>query len=269
MDSTTAQVEAVRSDEDAPRRGSEQASGADNGEDDGTQKAAVKKRTKTGCLSMSSPLFFSSFSNPDPVVEPGKAGLNIEKQTRSDRSPSLSKAAYQMRRAEAYLQQLYQIEEAVHLRKPACHLQGAHKCLRRPVRSYGLPICPRIWVQCPRGCGRGCCCCKIATAAGPAPHYCSEATCSSRPTAWRSRVWRSVSRVAASHFVLRPIRHELCYTWSLFRLPARTYRLASHVPATNTGTSPSWATSPVALGPAYAVPTGHASTCCATWIRCC
>ncbi|KAI7922605.1 hypothetical protein M0657_005508 [Pyricularia oryzae] len=50
MDSTTAQVEAVRSDEDAPRRGSEQASGADNGEDDGTQKAAVKKRTKTGCL---------------------------------------------------------------------------------------------------------------------------------------------------------------------------------------------------------------------------
>ncbi|TLD21249.1 hypothetical protein PspLS_08987 [Pyricularia sp. CBS 133598] len=50
MDSTGAQAEAVRSDGDAPRRGSEQSGGADNGEDDGTQKAPVKKRTKTGCL---------------------------------------------------------------------------------------------------------------------------------------------------------------------------------------------------------------------------
>ncbi|TLS27853.1 hypothetical protein PpBr36_01761 [Pyricularia pennisetigena] len=50
MDSTSAQVEAVRSDEDVPRRGSEQTGGTDNGEDDGTQKAPVKKRTKTGCL---------------------------------------------------------------------------------------------------------------------------------------------------------------------------------------------------------------------------
>ncbi|KAI6350877.1 hypothetical protein MCOR25_010313 [Pyricularia grisea] len=50
MDSTSVQVEAGRSDEDDPRRGSEQAGGAENEEDDGTQKAPVKKRTKTGCL---------------------------------------------------------------------------------------------------------------------------------------------------------------------------------------------------------------------------
>lgn len=108
------------------------------GEDDsGRNKQPVRKRTKTGCLSESSLPLPPSLSRTLP---PARGLLQRPTLTCSPlTTQSLPQAPHQVRRGQARLQQLHQVQAQLRGLQPARHLQRSHRRISWRLRARHLP----------------------------------------------------------------------------------------------------------------------------------
>lgn len=156
------------------------------------RRPAARKRTKTGCLSKS---YDASLQSLSPLF------------TYALTPQSVPEAPYQVRRGQAYLQQLHQVEATMRGIQPKADLQGTARVL-----SPRHPLFPCLLSSSSAGCARQCPARGVArseSCCGPRTthHDCAETSFSG--LYWKSShaIWTTVPRTVNGPFGQTP-RHE-------------------------------------------------------------